>query len=138
VARTVILDSEALNALANPGKRGSLALRCRTVLQVAYEERALVRVPAAVLSEVCRGTDADVAVNHALRARGMVVTPLTEGLARRAGALLRRAKLGSAHAVDAFVIATAEAFAPSLVATGDRKDLLRLAAPVTDVRLLEI
>jgi hypothetical protein len=138
VAQTLILDSEALNALANPGKRGALALRCRTVLQVAYEERALVRVPAAVLSEACRGTAADASIDHVLRARGIVVVPLTEAIARRAGALLKRAKLSSAQAVDAFVIATAETFAPAVVATGDAKDLMRLAAPVADVRLLEI
>jgi predicted nucleic acid-binding protein len=109
VARTLILDSEALNALARAKERPALALRARAILEIAHEEHALVRVPAAVLAELCRG-----------------------------GALLAAAKLGSAHAVDAFVVATAAELAPAVIATHDRQDLTRLSATVRDVRIVAI
>ncbi len=55
MAGALILDAEALNALARASERSVLADRARAILQVAHEERALVRVPAPVLAEVCRG-----------------------------------------------------------------------------------
>jgi hypothetical protein len=55
MAEALILDSEAVNALANATERGVLAERARAILTVAYERGALVRVPAPVLAEVCRG-----------------------------------------------------------------------------------
>jgi hypothetical protein len=63
LAEALILDSEALNSLARASLRGALAHRARAILQVAYEERALVRIPAPVLAEVCRGDARDSAVN---------------------------------------------------------------------------
>ena len=50
MAQALILDSEALNALANPGERGVLAVRTRAILQLARDESAIVRVPAPVLA----------------------------------------------------------------------------------------
>lgn len=107
MARTLILDSDALDALARARERPALARRARAILTVAHEQRALVRVPAPVLAEVCRGGSRDAPIDHVLNDRGIAVAPLTASIARRAGALLARAKLSSAHAVDAFVIATA-------------------------------
>jgi len=52
VARTLILDAEAIHALARPRERGALAERARAILQVAREEGGVVRVPAPVLAEV--------------------------------------------------------------------------------------
>ena len=49
MAETLILDSEAVNALAHAAERGLLAERARAILAVAHEKRALVRVPAPVL-----------------------------------------------------------------------------------------
>lgn len=138
MARTLILDSEALNALARARERPALALRARAILTVAHEERALVRVPAAVLAEVCRGGARDAPIDHVLNDRGIVVAPLTTGIARRAGALLARAKLASAHAVDAFVVATAEELRPSIIATHDVDDIRRLSAGLRDVRVVSI
>lgn len=138
MARTLILDSEALNALGRAGERPVLALRARALLAVAHEERALVRVPAPVLAEVYRGSARDAAIDRVLNDRGIVVAPLTVSIARRAGALLARAKLSSAHAVDAFVMATAVELGPSIVATHDPDDMRRLAAGVRDVRVVRI
>lgn len=138
MARTLILDAEALDALARPRERAALALRARAVLTIAHAEQALVRVPAAVLAEVCRGGARDAPVDHVLNARGIVVAPLTAAIGRRAGALLGRAKLSSAHAVDAFVAATAAELGPSIIATHDPGDLRKLAAGVRDVRIVPL
>lgn len=126
MAEALILDSEALDALAHPQERGVLAERARAILTTAYERRALVRIPAPVLAEVCRGPRLDAAVNHVLNNKGIAVLDLTRDVAQRAGSLLTKAKLASEHAVDAFVVATALEFDSAVIATGDPKDIRRL------------
>ena len=138
MAEALILDSEALNALANPGERGALALRTRAVLQIARDHSAIVRVPAPVLAEVCRSPKLDAAVNRVLAMKGIGVAELTERIARRAGHLLARVKLKSEHAVDAFVVATALDFPDSMIATGGVGDIERLAAGFKQVRTFRI
>jgi predicted nucleic acid-binding protein len=138
VARALVLDAEALHALARARERGTLTQRARAVLQVAHEEQALVRVPAPVLAEVCRGGLGDALISRALNGRGIVVVDLTASAARRAGALLARIGLGSTHAVDAFVVATAPELGPSVIATGDPDDLRRLAAGSQNLRIIAI
>jgi len=138
VAEALILDSEALNALARPEERGALRSRARAILQVAYEERALVRVPAPVLAEVCQGDARDAAIHRVLADRGIVVVDLTASAARRAGALLSKARLDSKHAVDAFVVATALQFGSAVIATGDSTDVRKLASGQTRVRVFAI
>jgi predicted nucleic acid-binding protein len=138
VAGALILDAEAVNALARARERGVLAERARAILQVAHEEGALVRVPAPVLAEVCRGGAFDAPVNQLLNGRGIGVVDLTEKVARRAGGLLARAGLASAHAVDAFVVATALEFGLAAIATGDPDDLRRLAKGAPNLRILAI
>jgi predicted nucleic acid-binding protein len=138
MAEALILDSEALNALARPKDRGVLAERARAVLTTAHERRALVRVPAPVLAEVYRGGRFDAPIDRILNGRGIDVLPLTDGLAKAAGHLLARAKLGSAHAVDAFVVATALSFDTALIATGDPTDLKRLAGGAAGIRVFRI
>lgn len=138
MARALILDAEALNALARARERGVLAERARAILQVAHEENALVRVPAPVLAEVCRGGALDAPVSRILNGRGIVVVDLADRTAHRAGALLARAGLGSAHAVDAFVVATALEFGFAVIATGDPDDLGRLARGAPNLRIFAI
>jgi hypothetical protein len=138
VAQALILDSEAVNALARAPQRRVLAERARAILQVAHEEGALVRIPAAVLAEVCRGGAVDAPVNRLLNGRGIVVIDLAARIARRAGALLARARLDSSHAVDAFVVATAAEFGAALIATGDPGDLSRLSSGLPHVRVFGI
>lgn len=125
MAEALILDSEALNALAHPTERGALAERARAILATAYERRALIRVPAPVLAEVCRGPRFDAAVNHVLNNKGIAVFDLTRDVAQRAGRLLAKAKLASEHAVDAFV-STALEFDSAVIATGDPMGIKRL------------
>lgn len=138
MAEALILDSEAVHSLARATERAVLAVRARAILTVAYERRALVRVPAPVLAEVCRGHRFDDAVNHLLHDRGIVVSDLSRTIAQRAGELLYRSKLSSKYAIDAFVVATALEFETAIIATGDLDDIRRLAAPFRQIRTLEI
>jgi predicted nucleic acid-binding protein len=138
VAEALILDSEAVNALAHPSERGALGERSRAILQIAHERRALVRVPAAVLAEVCRGPRFDAAIERLLNGRGVQVCDLTQRVAQRAGGLLAKAKLSSTHAVDAFVVATALDFDAAVIATGDPSDIRRLTASHRQVRVFAI
>jgi hypothetical protein len=138
MAEALILDAEAVNALANPADRRVLAARATAVLRLAYDRRALVRVPAPVLAEVCRGVRYDSAINHLLNNPGIGVAELTKTIAQRAGHLLTRVKLGSAHAIDAFVVSTALQFDAAVIATGDPEDIQRLAAPYKRVGVLAL
>ena len=138
MAEALILDSEALNAIARAPERGALADRARAVLRVAFERRALVRVPAPALAGVCRGSRFDAAIEHVLTARGIRVIDLTRSIAQRAGHLLAASRLSSTHAVDAFVVATALEFRTSVIATGDPKDMVRLSGAFKQVRVFPI
>jgi hypothetical protein len=77
-------------------------------------------------------------VNRVLNGRGIVVVELVANAARRAGALLARARLGSAHAVDAFVVATAIEFGSAVIATCDPDDIGRLSVDLRDVRVFSL
>jgi predicted nucleic acid-binding protein len=138
MAEALILDCEALNVLARPSDRGANADRARAVLATAHERRALVRVPAPVLAEVYRGPRFNPAIDRLLNGKGLLVVPLTHEIARVAGHLLSSAKLGSAHAIDAFVVATALSFDAALIATGDPTDIKRLVGSQTQVRVFSI
>jgi hypothetical protein len=128
MAEALILDSEAVNALARPSDRRVLFERARAILSVAHERRALVRVPAPVLAELYRGSRLDAPLNLLFKSRGLVVCDLTPQIARTAGGLLAKAKLASPHAIDAFVVATALTFERAVIATGDPDDIKVLAA----------
>ncbi len=129
MAETLILDAEAVHALAFAQRRGVLRDRARAILTIAHERGALVRVPVPVLAEVCRDPRRDAAVDRILNGRGIGGLDLTRPAAQRAGRLLARVKLSSASAIDAFVVALASQFEQSLIATGDPADIQRLAAP---------
>lgn len=138
MAEALILDSEAINALANPAERGALALRARAIARVAHERGALVRIPSPVLAEVCRGGRMDAPLNQLLNRDVVRIVDLTRSIAQRAGALLSAARMASTHAVDAFVVATALEFERALIATGDPKDIKRLAANHSQVSVFEL
>jgi predicted nucleic acid-binding protein len=138
MAEALILDSEAITALAYPSRRAVLARRASAILLLAQERRALVRIPAPVLAEVCRGSRQDAAINLLLNNPGVQVFDLTRALAQQAGHLLERLKLSSAHAIDAFVVATALHFDAAVIATGDPRDMQRLAAPFPRIGILAL
>jgi predicted nucleic acid-binding protein len=138
MAEALILDAEAVNALARPEDRKVLTSRAAAILQVAYDRRALIRVPAPVLAEVCRGGPYDAPINRLLAGPGVGVFDLTRTVAQRAGQLLARRKLASDHAIDAFVVATALEFDAAVIATGDPTDIRRLAAPFRQIGILAL
>jgi predicted nucleic acid-binding protein len=138
LAEALILDSEALNALANPTERGALALRARAIARIAHERGALVRVPSPVLAEVCRRGRLEAGVNHFLNREAVRVVELTRQIAQRAGSLLAIARMSSANAVDAFVVSTALEFEFALIATGDPKDLKRLSLRHPQIALMAL
>ena len=138
MAEALILDSEALNALASPTGRGALTLRARAIARIAHERGALVRVPSPVLAEVCRGGRLDAAVNHFLNREAVRIVELTRQIAQRAGSLLTIARMSSANAVDAFVVSTALEFEIALIATGDPKDLKRLSLRHPQIALMAL
>jgi predicted nucleic acid-binding protein len=138
MAEALILDAEAVNALAYPSERRVLAERASAILRLAYQKRALVRIPAPVLAEVCRGVRYDAAINRLLNNPGVRVSDLTRTVAQQAGHLLARLKLSSAHAVDAFVVATAAQFDTAVIATGDPDDMGRLAGPFPKIGIFSL
>jgi hypothetical protein len=138
MAEALILDAEAVNALAFMAERRVVAERASAVLRLAHEKRALVRVPAPILAEVSRGARADSAINHLLNNPGVQVFELTRVVAQRAGHILARLKLSSAHAIDALVVATAAQFDTAVIATGDPDDMRRLAAPFSNIGIFAL
>lgn len=119
VARVLILDSEAVSALAE--KRPGMAERLAAAQQADHR----VLIPAVVLAEVAKGAPNDAAIWHLL---GRIPTlDLPEGVAMRAGALRARAERVRRKkrdlTVDAIVAATAVELAPSVVITADKSDL---------------
>lgn len=119
MARVLILDSEAVSALAQ--KRKGMAERLAAAQQADHR----VLVPAVVLAEVATGAPTDAAIWHVL---GRIPTlDLPQGVAMRAGALRARAERVRRKrrdlTVDAIVAATAVELAPSVVLTADTSDV---------------
>lgn len=88
-------------------------------------------VPAPVLAEVGRSPARRQAVDAVLPR--LVVAATDRSVAQHAGLLLGAANLGSAHAVDAFVAATAARHQPAVLLTGDVGDLGALCATMPAV-----
>jgi hypothetical protein len=130
----LVLDTRALEVLADRRADPQAARRVRNMLTAAGRMGVPVRVSTAVLAEAYRGTAADAAVDHLL---GRGIRPITMGqaIARLAGALKHRDRLDSSHAVDAFVIATTVRLGGGIVATGDPGDLGSLARDHPNVRV---
>lgn len=137
MAAVVVLDSEALEALARPGERNAAARRAQAVLTIAARRRALVRVPSVVLGEVYRNDGRDAAIDRLI---GPVVGVITTGraVARVAGGLLSRHRLDSCHLVDAAVVSTAVRLGGALILTGDPDDLRRLASGHPNIEVVAL
>lgn len=119
LARVLILDSEAVSALAE--QRKGMVER----LAAAREAEHRVLIPTVVLAEVATGAPTDAAIWHVL---GRIATvDLPQSVSMRAGTL--RARADSVRrkkrdlTVDAIVAATAVELAPSVVITADKPDL---------------
>lgn len=125
----LILDSGAVIALAHG------ELRARAFLARALELGALVEVPAVVVAETIRGGPRDAPVNRVLKAVGQIAETREQN-GRTAGGLLAAAS--SSSTIDALVVAHAVDSGGARILTGDREDLIRLAAshPEVSIELL--
>jgi predicted nucleic acid-binding protein len=130
----LVLDTRALEVIADPKADLQAARRMRDMLDSADRIGIPVRVPTAVLAEAYRGSAADAAIDRIL-GRGIGPITLGQATARQAGDLKHRDRLDSCHTVDAIVIATAIRFGGGIVATGDPDDLRSLASEHANVKV---
>ncbi|MGD9995570.1 MAG: type II toxin-antitoxin system VapC family toxin [Ilumatobacteraceae bacterium] len=134
----LVLDSEAVSALARPRTDPARHDRVRAAMRSAHLRNAPVRIPAAVLVELYRGRGSDEAIDVVL-ARGFAQVVTTGArMARIAGHLLARIDADSALAIDALVVATAIRLGGGIIATHDPSDLKALAANHPNVVVLQI
>ncbi|MDR1431184.1 MAG: hypothetical protein LBI99_03585 [Propionibacteriaceae bacterium] len=126
--KAVVLNSQAVSLLADRSGGDSL----RTViaaLAAARDEGVPVLVPAACLAELYRGKGFDQRTDAVLgRNTGIAVRDTDRELARTVGHLLSAARLGSAHHVDAAVVAASLSAGGGVIVTSDPEDLGKLAA----------
>lgn len=120
----VVLDAGAVVAFA----RGEFGIR--RYLADALRRGVDVTTTAVVVAEAIRGGPRDAPINRLLK--HVVVDPVDEWMARRAGELL--SATSSDATVDAIVVAAAERRAPSVVLTRD-PDIEQLAAQAISVRI---
>lgn len=130
----LVLDTRALQIVADPKADIRAARRMRDMLASAARMGIPVRVPTAVLAEAYRGTPADAAVDRVL-GRGIRPITMGQGAARMAGGLRHRDRLDSCHTVDALVAATAIRLGGGIIATGDPDDLRSLAREHPNVKV---
>lgn len=119
MARVLILDSEAVSALAE--QRKGMAER----LAAAREADHRVLIPTVVLAEVATGAPTDAAIWHVLGRIPTVDLPqrvsMFAGTLRARADSMRRKKRDLT--VDVIVAATAVELAPAVVITADKPDL---------------
>jgi predicted nucleic acid-binding protein len=134
----LILDGEALSALARPRRSPLRHQRVRAALRSAERRRAEVRVPSAVLLELDRGGGTDEPIDQELgRGYARVVTTGLR-IARIAGHLLAEASRGSDLAIDALVVATAIRLGGGVILTHDPADLELLSVNYPNVRVVAV
>lgn len=132
----LLLDSEAISAIAHGPKERRDRVRA---LATEMRRRELpVATVAAVLAEVVRGRPQDSALFSGLRRERVEVHAVDSRVGVRAGQLLGAGGADSRLAVDAFVVAVADLAGGAVVATGDPKDLRRLATHATAVTIAPI
>ncbi len=133
--RCVVLDSEALVALA--GQSGRRSLEVRAALGAAARLRREVVVPSVILAELYRGPRHNPLVDACLsRETGIQVRDTDRPLARIVGGVLASAQVGSEYLADAHVIAAAVELGGGLALTTDIEDFGRLAASYRNVTIV--
>lgn len=135
--RCVVLDAEALVALAGRPSRRSLEVRA--ALRAAARLRREVVVPTVILAELYRGSRHNSLVDSCLsRETGIRVRDTDRSLARLVGGVLAAAQAGSELLADAHVIAAAVELGGGLALTVDVEDLGRLAAAYGNVTVISL
>lgn len=132
----LLLDSEAISSLAHgpPARRD----RVRALIAQAHLLDHGVGTVAAVLSEVIRGRPADAGVFAAIRRNRLLVRPVDQNVAVRAGRLLGGVGAGSELASDAFLVAAADLGGGGVIATVDLTDLRLLASRTHAVTVADL
>lgn len=133
----LILDAEALSALARPRATPERHLRVRAAMR-SQRRGEPVRVPAVVLLELYRGGGTDEVIDAELRRGHARVVTTGARTARTAGHLLAAVHAGSELAVDALVVATAVRLGGGLILTHDPDDLRSLAADRPNIAVAAI
>lgn len=131
MARLLILDTEAVNALAHPRDRGATRLRAAAITSRARQDTATIAIPLPVLAETYRGDPSEAAINRLVNL--VQVAPLTLSIARLAGQL--RTAAGQGSGVDAMVVATAIRLGGAMIATADPMDLTAPAQGHPNVKI---
>jgi predicted nucleic acid-binding protein len=134
----LILDTEALSALARPHEDPVRHQRVRAAMRTAQRREQPVRVPSAVLVELYRGGGTDEPIDQELSRGFARVVATGVRIARIAGHLLARHGAGSEMAIDALVVATAIRLGGGLILTQDPDDLRALAAEHSNVSVAPI
>jgi len=136
--KAIVLDSEAISRLAR-AKPGAAKGVVQTWVTAAAKTGTPIYLPAAVLSEQYRGGSHDQAIDSCLsRYPGIEIVPTTRELASKIGHFLAIAKLGSAHHVDATVIAVAQTLGGAVILTSDPDDLRLLANNISTIEIIAI
>ena len=130
----LVLDTRALELLADRKADPQAAQRMRNILDAADRDGIQVRVPAAVLAEAYRGTAADAAIDRIL-GTGIRTITLGQAMARQTARLKHRDRFDSCHTVDAVVVATTIRLGGGIIATGDPDDLGSLARDHENVKV---
>ena len=134
----LVLDSEALSALARPTHNLDRHAQVRAAMRSAHARNNPIRVPSAVLVELYRGKGLDEPIDRVLGQGFARVVTTGARVARIAGHLLANSGVGSEMAIDAMVVATAIRFGGGMVLTHDPQDLQRLAANYRNVAVVGI
>lgn len=128
----LVLDTEAVDALAHPKARGATSLRAAAIGRLAQRHSARPVVPLPVLAEVYRGDRTDVEVDRLINTAADVIG-ITLRTVRLAGRL--RTLAGTGSAVDALVVAAAIRLGGAVIATADPDDLRALAAHHPNIKI---
>jgi predicted nucleic acid-binding protein len=137
MSRAVVLDSEAVSALA--GRPSARQREVRAALAAAVRLQREVIVPAVVLAELYRGHGRSSLLDACLsRETGLLVRTTDRAFARLVGGVLAGARAGSEHIVDAHVVAAAVEVGGGILLTRDPVDLAKLAAPYRNIQVIDI
>lgn len=137
MSRVLVLDAEALSALARSDR--ARASSVRAALEAAYRLRREVVTPAVVLAELYRGPGHNQVVDACLaRETGIQVRDTDRDLARLVGGALAAAAAGSEDLADAHTVAVAVEAGGGVVVTGDPDDVERIAAAYPNVQVAAI
>jgi len=128
----LVLDSEGVSRLARRGPGTAVGI-AHAALAAALRSNCPVLIPAAVLAEQYRGGRYDQPIDAFLARHGQAITIVDtdRALARAVGNLLARHQLGTAHHVDATVVAVAARAGGGVILTADPDDIVPLAAGVS-------